>query len=99
MKKLFYSGNERHKLSLCYQAYNLNHETINYPELVLRAARLMLRSSEKKRIQNPTGWLWSCLHGNGDGTTPWVQLLTSDEENSVGNHLSRVISSRSGHPP
>ena len=99
LRKLFFSGSEQHKLSLCYQAYNLNHETINYPELVLRAVRLMLRSSEKKRIQNPTGWIWTCLHGNGDGTSPWVQLLTADEENSVGDHLSCVISSRSSHPP
>ncbi|MBI5472610.1 MAG: DUF4373 domain-containing protein [Ignavibacteriae bacterium] len=99
LRKLFCSGSEQHKLSLCYQAYNINNERINYPELVLRAVRLMLRSSEKKRILNPTGWLWSCLHGNGDGTTPWVQLLTADEENDVGNHLSRAISSRSSHPP
>ncbi len=99
MKKLFCSGSEQHKLSLCYQAYNINNERTNYPELVLRAVRLMLRSSKKKRILNPTGWLWSCLHGNGDGTTSWVQLLTADEENFAGNHFSRAISSRSTHPP
>ena len=99
IRKLFYGGSEQHKLRLCYQAYNINNERVNYPELVLRAVRLVLQSSEKKRIQNPTGWLWSCLHGNGDGTTPWVQLLTADEENSIGNHLSRTISSRSTHPP
>ncbi len=99
IRKLFYGGSRDHKLMLCYQAFNINHERINYPALVLRAVRLMLRSSEKKRIQNPTGWLWSCLHGNGDGTTPWVQLLTADEENSVGTHINRAIAKRSGHPP
>jgi hypothetical protein len=99
LAKLFCSGSRKHKLAICYQAYNLNNNRINYPELVLRAVRLMLRSSEKKRIQNPTGWLWSCLHGNGDGTTPWVQLLTVDEENSVGNHLKNITAPRSRHPP
>ena len=99
LRKLFYGGSRDHKLMLCYQAFNINHERINYPKLVLRAVRLMLRSSERKRIQNPTGWLWSCLHGNGDGTTPWVQLLTADEETSVETHISRAIAKRSGHPP
>ncbi len=84
---------------LCYQAFNINNERINYPELVLRAIRLMLRSSEKKRIQNPGGWLWSCLHGNGDGTTPWVQLLSAEEESSVGHHLRDIAAPRSRHPP
>ncbi|MBX2991490.1 MAG: DUF4373 domain-containing protein [Bacteroidetes bacterium] len=97
LRKIFFSGSEQHKLTLCYQAYNLNHETINYPELVLRAVRLMLRSSERKRIQNPIGWLWSCLHGTGDGTTPWVQLLSADEEDSVSHYVRDL--SRSRHPP
>lgn len=80
LRKLFYGGDREHKTRMCYQAYNLLGETINYPELVLRAVSLMLRSSVKHRIVNPLGWLWSCLHGNGDGTTPWVQLITADEE-------------------
>lgn len=80
LKKLFCGGERKHKLAMCYQAFNLQGDKVNYPELVLRAVLLMLKASEKHRILNPFGWLWSCLHGNGDGTTPWVQLLTPDEE-------------------
>jgi len=80
--KLFYGGEQNHKLAMCYHAYKLLGDKIHYAELVLRALRLMLRSSEKSRIVNPLGWIWTCLHGNGDGTKPWVQLLTPDEENA-----------------
>lgn len=80
LKKLFFGGQRRHKINLCYQAINVQGGEVKYAELVLRAIRLMLRASERQRITNPFGWVWSCLHGNGDGTTPWVALLTRDEE-------------------
>ncbi len=87
LQKLFCGGDPHHKLSICYQALNLQGEKTTYPELVLRALRLMLRASQRTRIVNPFGWLWTCLHGNGDGTTPWVQLLTPEEEHT--RHSSR----------
>jgi hypothetical protein len=89
LRKLLCGGNYDHKLNLCYQAYNLLGEKINYPELVRRAINLMLKASEKSRINNPFGWLWTCIHGNGDGTTPWVQLMTSDEEQAIGSLINR----------
>ncbi len=89
LRKLFFGGTDDHKVTMCYHAYSILDEKANYPELVLRALRLMLRSSERTRITNPFGWMWSCLHGNGDGTLPWVQLLTGDEENTVGALLRR----------
>jgi hypothetical protein len=97
LRKLFFGGSDDHKLTMCYHAYSILDEKVNYPELVLRALRLMLRSSEKTRITNPFGWMWTCLHGNGDGTHPWVQLLTADEENSVASLLRRRV--RDNHPP
>lgn len=97
LRKLFFGGPDDHKLTMCYHAYNILDEKVNYPELVLRALRLMLHSSEKTRITNPFGWMWSCLHGNGDATTPWVQLLTADEENGIGSMLRRRV--RDNHPP
>ena len=97
LRKLFFGGEPEHKERSCYSAYNLLGEKIHYAELVLRALRLMLKASEKTRITNPFGWTWSCLHGNGDGTLPWVQLLTADEENgSVSLSRTRV---RYNHPP
>ena len=89
LHKLLCGGNYDHKLNLCYQAYNLLGEKINYPELVRRSFQLMLKASEKTRINNPFGWLWTCLHGNGDGTTPWVQLMTADEEQSIASLTNR----------
>ena len=83
LRKLFFGGEPEHKERSCYSAYNLLGEKIHYAELVLRALRLMLKASEKTRITNPFGWAWSCLHGKGDGTLPWVQLMTLEEENGV----------------
>lgn len=80
LKKLFYGGQRRHKINLCYQAINVQGGEVRYADLILRAIRLMLKASERQRITNPFGWLWTCLHGNGDGTSPWVQLLTASEE-------------------
>ncbi len=83
LKKLFVGGEYEHKLSMCFHAFKLLGEKINYPELVLRGLRLMLKANTRAKIDNPFGWLWTCLHGGGGaGTKPWVQLLTSEEENS-----------------
>lgn len=97
LRKLFLGGNQVHKETLCYSAYNLLGEKTHYADLVLRAMRLMLKASEKTRITNPFGWMWTCLHGNGDGTHPWVQLLTADEEDSVTSLLRHRV--RDNHPP
>jgi len=93
LRKLFFGGEPEHKERSCYSAYNLLGEKIHYAELVLRALRLMLQASDKARIANPFGWMWTCLHGNGDGTLPWVQLLTADEENTFGALLRRRVPS------
>jgi hypothetical protein len=97
LRKIFLGGTQERKISMCYDAYKILHEKIHYPELVLRALQLMLKASEKTRIANPYGWLWTCLHGNGDGTTPWVQLLTADEESNIGNILRKRTTT--SHPP
>jgi len=97
LHKIFLGGSHDRKVSMCYDAYKILHEKIHYPELVLRALQLMLKASEKTRITNPFGWLWTCLHGNGDGTTPWVQLLTADEESNVGTILRKRTTT--SHPP
>ena len=97
LRKLFFGGSDDHKLKMCYYAYSILDEKVNYPELVLRALRLMLRSSQKTRITNPFGWMWTCLHGNGDGSHPWVQLLTADEEDGIASMLRRRV--RDNHPP
>lgn len=89
LRKLFFGGEHEHKVTMCYHAFKLFGEKVHYPELVLRALKLMLKSSEKSRIVNPFGWMWTCLHGNGDGTTPWVQLLTAEEEQSLTSALRK----------
>lgn len=83
LKQPFYRGNYEYKLSMCYTSYNILKEKINYPDLVIRALSLMLKTNETKKITNPFGWIWTCLHGNGNGIKPWVQLLTAEEENNV----------------
>ncbi len=90
LKKLFYAGEYEYKLSMCFHAYKLLGEKINYPELVMRALRLMLVTNAKAMVVNPFGWMWSCLHGNGNGAKPWVQLLTAEEENSTSANARRV---------
>jgi hypothetical protein len=97
LHKIFLGGTLDRKVSMCYDAYKILHEKIHYPELVIRALQLMLKASEKTRIANPFGWLWACLHGNGDGTTPWVQLLTAAEESNVGSILRKRTTT--SHPP
>ena len=91
LRKLFLGGSDDYKLRMCYHAYNILTEKVNYPELVLRALRLMLKASEKARIANPFAWMWACLHGNGDGTLPWVQLLTAEEEQSATVLMKRSL--------
>ncbi len=91
LRKLFLGGSDDYKLRMCYHAYNVLTEKVNYPELVLRALRLMLKASEKARIANPFAWMWTCLHGNGDGTLPWVQLLTAEEEQSATVLMKRSL--------
>ena len=93
-EKYFLIDAKAPKCSLCYDAYKILHEKIHYPELVLRALQLMLKASEKTRIANPFGWLWTCLHGNGDGTTPWVQLLTADEESNNSEPFCESVQQR-----
>jgi hypothetical protein len=97
LRKLFFGGSEDHKLTMCYHAYCILDEKVHYPELVLRALTLMLKASDTTRIANPFGWMWSCLHGNSDGTLPWVQLLTAKEEN--GRVLLSQRRVRQNHPP
>jgi hypothetical protein len=80
LKKLFCEGSYERKLTMCFHAYKILNEHVNYPELVLRALRLMLKSAAAKPIDNPVGWLWTCLHGNTNGTRPWAQIITSGEE-------------------
>ena len=96
LRKLFFGGSEDHRLTICYHAYRVLDEKVNYPELVLRALRLMLKASETTNILNPYGWMLSCLQGNSDGTLPWVQLLTSEEEHGMISSRRRL---RSDHPP
>jgi hypothetical protein len=78
--RLLRGGDPEHKLRLCYQSMNLLEGDPTYPNVVRRAVGMMLQASRKKRITNPYGWLWTCLHGNAGGTTPWVQLATLQEE-------------------
>jgi hypothetical protein len=78
--RLLRGGDPEHKLRLCYQAMNLLGGDSSYPQVVRRAVGMMLDASRRKRITNPFGWLWTCLHGNAGGTTPWVQLATAGEE-------------------
>ena len=78
--RLLRGGDREHKLWLCYQSMNLLGGDSSYPQVVRRAVGMMLQASLKKRITNPYGWLWTCLHGNAGGTSPWVQLATLEEE-------------------
>jgi len=80
LKKLFYGGDAAHKLRVCREASNLTGGKPDFPGLVIRALNLMLEASKKQRIQNPFGWVWSCLHGTPEGKPPWVHLLTAPEE-------------------
>jgi hypothetical protein len=83
LKQFFYHGDYEFKVSMCYASYNILRDKISYPEIVIRALSLMLKTLENKKIANPFGWIWTCLHGNGNGVKPWVQLLTAEEENNV----------------
>jgi hypothetical protein len=91
LKKLFYGGDIARKLWLCRQAVNLTAGRPDFPALVIRGLRLMLEATTKQRIQNPFGWLWSCIHGTPEGMPPWVHQTSALEESA------RVGASRS--PP
>ena len=83
LKKLFCAGEYDRKLAMCFHAYKLLGERINYPELVLRALHLLLAMHKNSKIDNPLGWIWTSIHGNGSGTRPWAQLLTAEEETAT----------------
>jgi hypothetical protein len=92
LERLFLGGDERHKEALC-RAWG---GTFSYPELVVRALKVMLESSERRRIANPAGWLWACLHGSADGAGPWIQMMRGngasgapDAATSDRNHTHR----------
>jgi hypothetical protein len=80
LMKLVYGGDPSRKLWLCRQALHLTGGKPDFPGLVLRALNLMLEASKKQRIQNPFGWVWSCIHGTPEGLPPWVHLQTASEE-------------------
>ncbi len=80
MKKLFYGGDRRHKLWLCRQAAGFTGGRPDFPAVVLRALGLLLEASTNRRIDNPFGWVWSCIHGTPEGMPPWVHLRTAAEE-------------------
>ena len=57
-----------------------------YGELVLQALKLMLETSERRRIANPAGWIWSCLHGSAEGSGPWIQATRRNGSSATGLH-------------
>lgn len=59
-----------------------------YGELVLQALKLMLETSERRRITNPAGWIWSCLHGSAEGSGPWIQAMRRNGSSTAGHHRS-----------
>jgi hypothetical protein len=89
LMKLFYGRDRSHKLWLSRQAMNLTGGKPDFPRLVIRALNLMLEASKKQRIQNPFGWVWSCIHGAPGGIAPWVHLAT------VSKEARRITSPRS----
>ena len=89
LERLFLGGDEHHKDALC-RAWG---GSIRFPELVVRALKLMLQASEQRRIANPAGWIWSCLHGNLEGTGPWIQMMRGNGA-SLGNHSGTPSAAR-----
>ncbi len=84
LEKLFLDGDGALKERLCYESLHLTGGRRDYPLLVFRAVRLMLAASEKSRITNQFGWLWSCLNGS-DGSPPWVQRITPEEKRFISS--------------
>jgi hypothetical protein len=80
LRKLLTGGSRLHRQRQCYDAINILGLGVTYPRIVCRAVQLMLEASARKRIANPFGWIWTALNGNGEGTAPWVNMLTADEE-------------------
>lgn len=71
LERLFLGGSERRRQALC-RAWG---GSARYADVVLRALRLMLEASEQRRIANPAGWIWSCLHGSPEGGRPWIHRV------------------------
>jgi Lin1244/Lin1753-like, N-terminal len=80
LRKLLYGGDPRRKEWLRYETMNMLGGDVTYVRIVQRAVLLMLESSQRRRIVNPFGWVWACLHGSSGGARPWVQLTTAGEE-------------------
>ena len=57
-----------------------------HAELVLQALKLMLETSERRRIANPAGWIWSCLHGSAEGSGPWIHATRRNGSSATGPH-------------
>jgi len=55
-----------------------------HADLVLQALKLMLETSERRRIANPAGWIWSCLHGSAEGAGPWIQAMRRNGSGATG---------------
>ena len=80
LESLLTGGGSDQRARACLQAMNLLGGEASYGELVLRAVRLMLRASQKRRITNPTGWLMASLRGGGPAGIPWAAYATAEEE-------------------
>ncbi len=79
LHRLFYGGQPSYKQVLCERISEVEGRVVEYPEIVLRAARRMLESSQKTRVANPVGWIWTCLHGNGGTGTAWLTPVSSND--------------------
>lgn len=88
LESLLTGGGRDQRARACLQAMNLLGGDASYGELVLRAVRLMLRASQKRRITNPTGWLMASLRGGGPAGIPWAAYATAEEECQVP-HMRR----------
>jgi hypothetical protein len=75
LERLFLGGDPRHKLKLCLEASRVSGKETHYCDLVLRALRELLKASKSSAIENPFGWLWTCLHGSGNGRGAWIETL------------------------
>jgi len=64
----------------------LGSDAAGHAELVLQALKLMLETSERRRIANPAGWIWSCLHGSAEGSGPWIQAMRRNGSSPTGLH-------------
>jgi hypothetical protein len=72
LDKLFLGGDPRHRRTLCLEASQRSGKETHYNDLVLRALRELLRSHQTVTVNNPAGWLWSCLNGTEEGSSAWI---------------------------